>query len=678
MLFCLPEPIHINHAKERRDIQEQFSLDTTVTFCGDLEQITFVYPQSGYIESRQLVYISPNIPNFVTFHEGNICENTKYLASEMASHPGLLPLIRLQHVRKKESSGQFSLLGNVPTSSVDKYDTKQFWHSIRLRRRPKTSAHEIYCFTTEEWPASAMKWRDYIRPSGWPDLSLVNEIMKAGCLIIPIPHPNSNSPECEWKMCFANAEEKLMSTTTRSQKHCLYMFRNLVRFCLRRLTEFQLLILETVFFQACENIPVNQWQEKTIQCVLYLLDSFLLCLKKHVLSHYFVRDINLLYLLNKTALDSLIRPISKLRRCIPIAAIFIHKYRGETRDDLLDEIIEDARQITELVCQQSSEHLDSVYETKSVSRHPKNSMHEDLQRLAYQQDMQGLAPVNHAYAKLIRSVTTIIVPPLVGLVSHFVQLNEYKAATLFLKEAFSCGKLVNVTEDAILIRLVIGKMEEFWLRFFMDHYYSTSMLKHFVDNYTERTSIKELVNDENNAGIFNDIEVPVRLMLTGTIFQGQGHDLDIDHLLFLRAFCQKLINVARFLGGNLLKQCQPYLRSLIKMIKGQLSLQESPATDMPTFDYESSHAGTRTDHFISNLKSYLRETLELLYFCYEEDGVPELFYEYVNDLENFCDEEQSVPLYQTLANIWLRLGERQKYLDVMEQIEVLNCTTTPY
>ncbi|KAJ8316025.1 hypothetical protein KUTeg_006039 [Tegillarca granosa] len=192
MAASFKEPYFYNRAKERRDIQEQFSIDTAVTFIEDREQITLVYPQNDYSGNRTLVYISPNIPNFVTFDQNNIGENTNYLAVELTTHPGRLSL---QHVRRKESSDHpKSLLGHVKKSSVDEYDIQQFWQSVRLRRLPQTSANDLYCFATEEWPVCAMEWKEYRRLSGWPDSSLVKEIMEAGCLIIPLALTESTFP----------------------------------------------------------------------------------------------------------------------------------------------------------------------------------------------------------------------------------------------------------------------------------------------------------------------------------------------------------------------------------------------------------------------------------------------------------------------------------------------------
>ena len=68
------------------------------------------------------------------------------------------------------------------------------------------------------WPQEAEEWTRRDRPYNWPTQTMVQSVVSNGCHLVASPHPNSASPDVEFKICFGAAERTLCEGLSREQR----------------------------------------------------------------------------------------------------------------------------------------------------------------------------------------------------------------------------------------------------------------------------------------------------------------------------------------------------------------------------------------------------------------------------------------------------------------------------
>nr|XP_022310281.1 uncharacterized protein LOC111115736 [Crassostrea virginica] len=132
------------------------------------------------------------------------------------------------------------------------------------------------CFACDFWPRSASNWIN--RCHSWPDREVVNDIVRNGCHIVPIGHPQGLHNHEEWRISFSLAEHKLVH----SLNHCQFLTYGLLKIFLKEVIDKQseetnkLLCsyhMKTVIFWAIQQNAVPLW------CPQNLLGGFWVCFK---------------------------------------------------------------------------------------------------------------------------------------------------------------------------------------------------------------------------------------------------------------------------------------------------------------------------------------------------------------------------------------------------------------
>lgn len=75
------------------------------------------------------------------------------------------------------------------------------------------------CMKCDYWPKTAKPWIRRCNEKGWPSDILVNQIVKAGCHVVPIGSCPEN--ELEWRISFSVAEQKIIYSFNHSQFLCI-------------------------------------------------------------------------------------------------------------------------------------------------------------------------------------------------------------------------------------------------------------------------------------------------------------------------------------------------------------------------------------------------------------------------------------------------------------------------
>lgn len=161
-------------------------------------------------------------------------------------------------------------------------------HGIRI------ALDMVFAVQVKQWPSEAREWVERAKQGKWLEDDLVEAIVSEGCHVVPVAHKHSLNPNVEWRISFATTEKQIAkSVVTDAQRQCYIYFKILRYLCLKDLEVISSYCLKTVFFYACEAIPKSYWENHIGQCLLYLLDSLIACVKQRNIPSFFIPKNNL-------------------------------------------------------------------------------------------------------------------------------------------------------------------------------------------------------------------------------------------------------------------------------------------------------------------------------------------------------------------------------------------------
>lgn len=158
----------------------------------------------------------------------------------------------------------------------------------------RTSLDIVLALPVTDWPSEARLWIERSKQSKWLGKEFVDNIVSDGCHVVPVAHKNSHNPDIEWRISFATSEKQIArNAIIDEQRQCYIYFKLLRHLCLKDLDVISSYCLKTVFFYACERIPKPMWEIHTGQCLIYLIDSLVNCVKRKNIPSYFIPENNL-------------------------------------------------------------------------------------------------------------------------------------------------------------------------------------------------------------------------------------------------------------------------------------------------------------------------------------------------------------------------------------------------
>lgn len=197
-------------------------------------------------------------------------------------------------------------------------DTQPFTYDRRHQKIINPFDH-IQGFRCDDWPSVADEWKTRQRANGWLSEDLINSIVSKGCYLVPVPHKQSENPDVEWRISFAEVEQMVAEfAVTNAQRQC-FIFAKLLRHQIQEATSQKFLssyCLKNVFLFCCERLPVSAWDENPGSCLLYLLDCVGICLHQRVLPNYFIPENDLLDLFTEGDINTSITLLDLMRRDI--------------------------------------------------------------------------------------------------------------------------------------------------------------------------------------------------------------------------------------------------------------------------------------------------------------------------------------------------------------------------
>lgn len=173
----------------------------------------------------------------------------------------------------------------------------------------------VPAFVCEPWPEQACSWKTRGIKSEWLNSDLITSITEDGCHIVGVPAKTSEKPEIEWRLSFSASEGRLArEAVTDHQRQC-YIYLKILRHQIMKCGNNVLssYVFKSVFFHCCEQLPVGYWKDYPGNCVLYMLDVLLECLKRKHVPTYFLPENNLVGHLSHSEIETAIELVEKLR-----------------------------------------------------------------------------------------------------------------------------------------------------------------------------------------------------------------------------------------------------------------------------------------------------------------------------------------------------------------------------
>ena len=211
----------------------------------------------------------------------------KYLSGQ-----GIQNSMHKRMISGSPEDNQKSILIHGPAVSVD-YSTVLNAENIQAYG-VRIPLDMVYALQVKHWPSEAREWVKRAKQGKWLGNDFIESIVSEGCHVVPVAHKHSLNPDIEWRISFAVTEKIIArSAVTDAQRQCYIYFKMLRQLCLKDLEVISSYCVKTVFFYACEVIPQSHWETHTGQCLLYLLDSLIGCVKQRNIPSFFIPRNNL-------------------------------------------------------------------------------------------------------------------------------------------------------------------------------------------------------------------------------------------------------------------------------------------------------------------------------------------------------------------------------------------------
>ncbi|XP_060082133.1 uncharacterized protein LOC132561421 [Ylistrum balloti] len=159
----------------------------------------------------------------------------------------------------------------------------------------------VYSFPCYTWPKEAKEWITRPRFHNWPDKTLMDQIVRGGCHLVPVGDKTSDDPFLQWRISFVTAERQLIH----SLSHVQFLVYGLLKYFLKQISgELKQLqgdtdiltsyIMKTVILYTVENTSESLWQEKHIfVCFMLCLNTLISWVMAGYCPNYFVNNNNM-------------------------------------------------------------------------------------------------------------------------------------------------------------------------------------------------------------------------------------------------------------------------------------------------------------------------------------------------------------------------------------------------
>lgn len=262
------------------------------------------------------IWVDPGVQ--VVFENQTVAErngrDVHLLTAKSFDHPGFYRLFSesgelpevYEHCKVKISEGPAYIssemfIGRMFEQLTAVLDAES--HKGPAIQRPALS--QIHMKTDNVFALYCQEWPDFVREvrfknSKWPRGKALQQLVRAGCHVVPIGKRNSLTKSLEWRLSFSSAEKIMMHSLINSTQ--LYTYNMLKLLLSHLMKEYKVAdevlctyYIKTVFFFVIEEEPECLWQESTLlDCIHLVISRLCNCLRNHLLPNFFVPENNMI------------------------------------------------------------------------------------------------------------------------------------------------------------------------------------------------------------------------------------------------------------------------------------------------------------------------------------------------------------------------------------------------
>lgn len=551
----------------------------------------------------------------------------------------------------------------VLSGSYEQINGRLYWNHAMVSGRSGPSHSEFSIpgvdskmFTVsclQEWPDIATNWITRHRASGWPDQTTVKKaIQNFGCVLSPFPHKNTLHPNVEFRFCFAVAQKIIAKTLTRHQKKVYYMFKMLLDFHINDLLENLSYLLRTIFFYSCEAVPIDVWERHPGAALLYLLDRLLCDVTKRYLPHYFIPDNNLI---DHVSCDVMKRLESRLKviRSSPCLSICLCAEEVTSIPVwIIDRVMWDIPEFNKLP------------DLKKACQRLFLPVVEKWTRyyLGFELHSQA-ANIMHIMFGCIQSI-------LPG--QGQIDADDYKNLSMDNDQTKVQGRTKNVMTLLDFIQGILNTItvsQRWKICFLLDSCHGHNTLETFTDTSDGEVQTLGEILYTKDLGSLTQAKLPYSVVVDdnsqNTTLQ-DNRDQQIEKIKFLDQLAYTLFMGKHYgICSLMLRTIHGHIKQVIESISTSYETRSTFQTSA-AMTLHSSQNASPSSMLQLELKRQRYATLSLgvlmhLWSSYTATRQPELFSEYIHDLEFVCDIVHESSWYAFLASIWQELGDTEGY-----------------
>ena len=141
--------------------------------------------------------------------------------------------------------------------------------ATKIRRGDTILSYDhVPAFWIKRWPDVAGEWITRQRQFGWPSVSVIDEIIQNGVLLVAACHSNSTDPNNEWRISFTIAERILVDTLSSTQR-LAYLYAKLIWMSSLKSSSFLVSYhLKNALLWLCEERSSEFWKGgKLVVCI---------------------------------------------------------------------------------------------------------------------------------------------------------------------------------------------------------------------------------------------------------------------------------------------------------------------------------------------------------------------------------------------------------------------------
>jgi hypothetical protein len=189
-------------------------------------------------------------------------------------------------------------------------------HTLHLKTRSgiTKTMDVVYCIPYDMWPDSANSFITRPKQNDWPSTSMLEDIKRQGCDVVPVGHYDSEDNDIQWRISFPG-ERSLFLDLTDVQIVCYALIKIILKENLNKsqrevVSSFH--IKHVIFW--CVELCSCQWVDSNyINCLHICLSKLIQMIKARHIQHYIIESRNLF---NSKMTEQMSNEIVKvLRKC---------------------------------------------------------------------------------------------------------------------------------------------------------------------------------------------------------------------------------------------------------------------------------------------------------------------------------------------------------------------------